>query len=221
MNSKQITTSRNPSLKTPLGRAVQKVLRQLVEAKAYPFGLATTISSAGTLQHVSGLAQDATNDGRVGLRVILKFVEFTYSWQVNSADFFNQARFIVFVWKGDNQNDPPTLASILDDRTSGSVPPTQYLYNWDERQKYRILYDNIQQLTASSYGVGPSAANFGVVNSITVTRKPVHCNIGSEAEYYQGSLTGTGQLYLLLVSDSTIASHPSLQLAGRLIYEDA
>lgn len=118
----------------------------------------------------------------------------------------------------------PVLTDILDNT---AATPTVAPYNYENRDRYHIVYDSCLTTfnmptwngSATLYNPGPDSYKVAFKKPHVITGR----RLGKKYIDYLPSnyAYGTNRLYLLLVSDSTFTPHPFAQFCGQIDYTDA
>lgn len=202
--------SRNPKRNTAriTKTAIRREVMRMAESKYIQTDCAASISTSGVFLPIALINQGDYSTDRVGNKV------HPTSWAIRGsitcADNFNYIRMVLVQWNDDNLLNPPLITNIFE-VTSGNSP----LYSTFNRQQlgnqYRVLLDKLVRVTAN-------AANPELNASRIVKFKGYK---GLKEMTFQGNnTTGFGQIYLLLISDSTLPSHPSFEGFSVVNYKD-
>jgi len=202
-SSKKIAKSKSDKLVT------KQQVRNMIDSKIkfdmelkYFAGSASpfAVDLSGSVVDVTPIPQGDTDQSRDGDEVTLQHIELGY--QIVCADATNMVRVIMFQWL---PNNTPSVSTIL--LSSGASYSPLSALSTDQRPLYRILYDKIHFLSL--------AANYN--NGDMVKRKiPV-----AKAQFIAGSTAGTSHIYLLFISDSGAASHPTASYYVKTEYFDS
>lgn len=189
------------------------------EVKNTSEGLSTTISNAGTLTSYTTFAQGLQAYARVGDQIRVKKIQFKYKiiaptgGLLTAADAYDTVRVILFRWWGDDSADVPTVAQILGvSLNAAHTDITVYNYNKDLAEKYHIFYDkthvvfNAPVWNGSAVAVEPGP---GHVYASDVLEFGPGAFGKPEINYDSGVNTGMGNIYSLIVSDSSFVPHPA------------
>jgi len=132
-----------------------------------------------------------------------------------TGDVYNNVRFIVFQW---HPNTTPTAATLLLNGPSGVID-IYSMYSHDYRQQFTILCDH----TFTTVGNSNAAQTPGtsVLTSGVKTFKIPLTRAQKQAQYSAGTTNGTNQLYIGVISDSALATHPSVAYSGKVVYRDS
>jgi len=187
-------------------KEVKNILYKNLELKSFDVGGNPTVSSAPSITKWFSIPQGTGNSQRIANEITASHIMLSYSCLVGDAQ--NTIRFILFQWHDDDLSATPTAADILFLASSNDY--TNAMYSFDNRDKFKILYDKRHRVEASGPGSVALAKNYRV----KVPHKTISYNGG-------GALTGKNMIYQLLVSDSTLTPHPTVMNCGRLLYRDA
>jgi len=139
-------------------------------------------------------------------------------WEVINAttDVYDHVRVILFQWHP-NDTTPPTVGNVLLLGPTG-VSDIFSMYNHDRRQDYKILYDRtVTTVQESNILAVPVDVNYTRYVQGTVSLKKAR----KQVQFLGGGLTGTNQIYLLAISDSTAATHPLLTWSSKIFFRDS
>jgi len=181
-------------------------LNTLGEKKWFFLSLVTSpIIDTGRIDPITDIPQGDTDQERDGDQLNIRSIEVNWAWAQPTAlnDLSNLCRFIVFQWF---PNTTPTIASILASTatTTGVLSP----YHHDNRFQFKILLD-----VKTTLGL-----NSG--NSAMIYRKYIKGDLKRKIQYITGGIAGQNKLYVVALSDSTVAAHPNLSFAIKVNYQD-
>lgn len=195
---------------------VKQHLQQALETKYHDLEIpATSISSVGSIQSISGMIKGTSVDQRIGDTIRIHKLSFQLAGIRAVGDSFNTMRLIFFQWNVDSTTDVPTLLEILEpDSGAGSgilAPYRNYKFDTLKQRKMRILYDSLMT-------VDEVKADTHIWRRKSITFKnPIKVVFNQEAL----TPTGYGKIYYMIVSDSTGSFHPTLRGFTRVEYKDA
>lgn len=216
-----------PAQKKQVRDMVKGGFEQHVETKhAINDSAAADVLTTGTLADITLIGQGATQDTRVGDRILLKKLTLRAKMVASaggllvSADAYDTIRLIVFRWWGDNAVDVPGLSKILE-LGNNDTDYTVASHNQDDKEMFTIISDetfvvyNTTVYNGSALAVEPGPGHVAIVTKSLPIKgdKHVYYNVGANS--------GSGHLYLLSVSDSGFTPHPKLNFSMLLEYEDA
>lgn len=176
--------------------------RSALILKQWSDGLSTTASSTPTFKNLCSVPQGLTFNNRLGAQIRL------HSLRVNmifsGADTTNRFRVIFFKWLMSDTSDQPTQSEILvDPNFPLTTPILGYMPS-----RFKILSDFVVNLVTNNWqGVVSKVVNFNA------------SQLG-HAQYDIGVNTGTGHIYVMVVSDSGASTHPAYELSGDLRFSD-
>lgn len=135
-------TTRGPTTKGTLTQQVkslQRVVRNLAPELKYVDNTvgSTNITTAGSVVHLTAIAQGDTQGTRTGNTVFVKSISIIGRWTRSSdvsASANNAYRIIVFVDKEQVADTAPSISDVI----SGS--PIQNFPNLDNLERFRVLY---------------------------------------------------------------------------------
>lgn len=201
---------------------VQNIIHRNQELKYVYFTAAATAVNSTPLFAAGqfDVAQGVTDQDRIGdsidwcgtteLRIQV------VNGQGATADTYNNVRLIVFQW---HPNSVPVAANLLLNGPSGA-PDIYSALNHDNRQQYLVLFDKTWKTVGPSnntlvQGPNTNATTTGIMHyRISLKRATKH------VQYVAGSLTATNRLWTMFVSDSALATHPSVAYTFKSFYRD-
>lgn len=198
------------SVSKPIKKYVKKVMSKAIEQK-HTDATWTAVPQSSTcafLAITSLITQGVQYLQRIGDKIRLKKLKIRV--QLDAADSSNAFRIIVFRWKQDTSTVAPTAADLLDLQYADG---TQYCYlNPEgalvEKKPYEILWDKTYELI-----LGTNTAVRNVFKTI---------NLKDALLQFRGtSVNGVGHLYVMTVSDSGTATHPSITGVCTTYFTDA
>lgn len=192
-------------------REVDRVLAKSKDYKQCWYDSTTTVSYSGTnFPLLSNMSRgDSAQNNFEGAKVMVKNIHIR--GQVSAADISNCFRLILFQW---DDSTIPVPSDVLYSPIVGTTAAPWAFRSWSAKPLYKILRDETIQLTANANANGGP----GPVVSFDMFVK------GSKIQptFFQ-STTATvfkGGLYLLAVSDSAAATHPTLVFTCEMIFTD-
>jgi len=190
--------------------AVKKYVKKAIMAEKEPkyvddLANAATVDYAGTLDALSHkIVQGDSDTTRDGSEVTMTAVRMKGHWLLGDAN--NSCRVIIFQWNNNSALIAPGVGDIL--TTFGAVGAATAL-PFHNTNNFRILYDRIWELNA---GAGQSVSFDFTLRGSRLGRKKILFN-GSTVTCQNG-------LYLLTISDSAAATHPSIIYDIRQEFKD-
>jgi len=210
---------------------VQKMIKSSLasheEIKYYVFGFtATSVLNTGFVVPITQVTQGIAHNQRLGdrIRPVSLSLRFELVASANTllaaADQWNSVRIIVFRWYDDSTPAFPVTNDILIAGTS--TFRTLAPYNRSESPRYKILSDKVYKLentpvwngAATLYEIGPgSTRNVEMMFNGKI--------INHLMEFENSAITGSNQVFLLAVSDSSFTPHPQMSLDMELGFTDS
>lgn len=189
----------NPAVKNEVKRQIKSTLARQVELKEHVAATVNSVSTAGTINKLTEIPCDPEH--RIGEEINVRSLEL--HGNITYADATNFVRLIIFQWRP-YDSTAPTVGDIL-----GNASRWWDGYNGSTDQNYTILWDK-------TFCVAD------VHNPILAFKKKLYKRFASRLEYGDGqaTLTGFHQLYAFIISDSSAASHPTVNLYSRVLYKD-
>lgn len=218
-----------------LDRRIKKIEKD-IELKYIESGVGgSAISGSSTFTSIvplstsfTGIVEGTTFNRRIGssvnvtsLHVNLYFNNYD---QTFGADVAPNIRVIIFWWKDPNGTATyPSLSDILTaPTTSGSINNVYAFYNFQNRESYKILYDEIFDMTAFAVNTDTVPDAYWNPGKATHTIR-LKLPLNSTEIQYNGSTVYplNKDLLMYIYSDSTASPHPSVIHNWRLYYKDA
>lgn len=192
-------------------RSLINVAQELKFFDSKVYGQAATATP--TQYAVSAIPQGDTDSTRDGDQVNLRSVEFHVDSYLQGTggtnDFTDIVRVILYRWHPMSTGAAPVPASILQD-LSNAESAVSSMTTWDNRKDFTIEYDVRRVLS----GNGPSIAKFDFKKVWKAPGLPSHFSNGSTTLQTQG-------LFLMIMSDSLVATHPLFNMYLRVTYADS
>lgn len=211
----------NPKKKQNMKQKLNKLQKAISEIKTAPkawdIQTATSVSYAGTIGCISALNgvgdQEGNRDGN-SVRFKSLFARFcitgTQSTLVN--EIYNKVRVIVFMDKSTN-GVVPLVSDVI--TVAGSVMSPLSPLNYNNRKRFKILYDNLDCLAALGVATAQFGAPFTLVDKmyIKLNKTTTYLDTGATA-----SALGQNHYYYLFISDSAGSPNPSFEWYSRMKY---
>lgn len=199
---------KGPKLTYRQKKEVKQLIGRNMELKSIDESGSASPTNLGTIARWFAIPQGSGNTQRIGNDITATHLELQYD--ITVADAFNKVRFIVFQWAVDDASEVPIMSDIL---FTGTTNYFNALYNFDNRDKYKILHDRRYLVENSSVG-SASIPKSSHIFKLKVPHKQILFN-GA------GATTGRYMIYQLLVSDSAAVPNPTVTTNIRLLYRDA
>jgi hypothetical protein len=187
-NNQQRAKQQGPGLTKSQKNQVKQLVQTDQEEKDYNVTSSGSISTTGVVfDPLASISQGTTAATRIGDEVFLKHLVFTLS--VTWADPTNLVRILLLKWNANDNSDPVTFGKIFTDTT---VPVHSDLI-LSKPNRFKVLHDQI--VTVSNTGEGARV--------VRMKKK-----LNYKASFDPAANTGYGHPKLIVVSDSSAASHP-------------
>jgi len=169
-------------------------------------------TSGGINIALSTIPQGNTDSTRSGDSVSLETLEVRGELYLQGAggtnDFTDQIRVIIYMWHPVSSGAAPVIASILQD-VSVAQSLVMSAYSWDSKPQFSVLYDKNFSLS----GNGPSDVFFDFRKSF---------GSGHLATWAGGSTTLQSEgIFMIIASNSLVATHPIYNFYSRVTYLDS
>lgn len=184
-------------------KAIESNEKKVVELKNYDVEQAYTVTGIPSTGQVdaltSGIAQGDTAITREGDQITLKSIFLRF--EIIHGDSTNIFRIILFRWM---EATVPSISSVLESNVTAGYPLSPLLRNANHR--IQVLYDNLFAQSTNT--------NANIVEKVYVNKNLGNC------EWQQTGSVESGQVYLLMVSDSGGAPNPTIKYYSRVTYTD-
>ncbi len=203
-NNKKPTTKLEEKIWTIAKKASTSVYRARTESKFFDTAFnGIDMTTAGTITHISDITQGDGAESRDGEVVTITSVQGHYV--ISSGDSTNIARIIIFMDK-ESIAVNPIPANVLESVTAGLgiVAPI----NMVNRRRFWVVHDQIYGLTLA----GNSNVTHKFFHKLP---EPLKCTFDDNA-----TTPRSNAWYVLTISDSGAAPHPTLNTVMRLRFFD-
>lgn len=187
-------------------KQVKRLITGTQELKAIDTAVLQSPTGAGLCQVLTMPSQGDSLSTRDGDEILLK--KLSCRLNVISADNTNIVRLIVFRWRADNTTaaNVPIPTNILQNLNATAF----YNYTAFRSNEMTILYDKLVALSSTGS------------QDMIIRRDLYGKNLGKKRITFDAAvITGTDQIYYLLISDSVAAPHPQVGGYFRLEYTDS
>ncbi len=189
-------------------RAIQGVayLKKLIniETKFYDNTASIAMPVAGTVTHVTTIAQGLTASDRVGQSIKLQAVSLKYTVTKHASATTTLYR-VILARDNDLTTVLPTISKLLSTTTAGYAHLSPYTWNAIQGQRFGVLYDSS-----------------GVLDSNTITtNQTVECRHNGHIKY-SGPATSDaaeGNLFMFVVSNEA-TNTPTITWVCRTLFTD-
>lgn len=198
--TKSVLTEKQAKAVKSLAR---KEFKRNVEFKHYTAYNSISVSTTATLTDLSVITQGDTDTSRDGDE--LRATTISMRYYVAGYDDTNFVRIILFQWHPDTT---PIVADILN-----AVVTAGFLANYevDRAENYKIMYDRTHAVVAN-YSGQQNTSNF-VYKKLRIPRPKM--------KFYNATAVGTNKIWMLTISDSSVAAHPGVAINTKLNFYDA
>jgi len=191
------------------GGKIPKMLKG-AEPKYFDFlSVANSIGAGSTFFGLVGIPQGVAQSQRVGDFIQPLRLLFNFSLYTANTDIITTVRLIFIRWRP-SDIVAPVIANILETPASANVLSH---FNFQLQESYDVLWD--RYFSASGLATAPTvASNFGG-NHLNIPLKK-----NPEIDFGLGLQSSVNAIYLIAISDSSLAPFPQLNFNARLYYED-
>lgn len=152
------------------------------------------ISNTGTIYSLSStIAQGTSSLQRIGKEIALNTMIFRAT--ARAIDTINSIRMIIFQF---NRPGAPVVADVIQD--TASVPWLSPI-NRDNTDFITVLRDNLFTLSLVSN---------------EVEHYKTYIKLKSKAQWNESSVSDKGNIFMLVISDSSVATHPDFSFSSRV-----
>jgi len=213
-------SSKRGSLNPRQRREVMNLVHRNQELKFIAINQAATAIT--TTAFVSGVAYDvsqgATDSQRIGDSLMwagsIDLKVQVVNGQGATADIYNNVRLVIFQW---HPNSTPTAGSIFLNGPSAVVDVySQYIH--DNRQEFIILFDKTWRTTGNANAA--TTPNTSVLTTGVLTYRIPLTKATKKVQFQAGGATATNRFYVLQISDSALATHPTLAFSSKAVFRD-
>lgn len=190
-------------------KQVKNMLLQEVESKFTETSFATTIDHSGSILAIDVPAQGDSDQQRNGDAI--RPMKLSLRGVITQGDTSNVVRVIVFRWNLFPTALAPLVSSVLLSASLGgaNAPLSHYSHDHIQAKQSTILMDR-------TYYVGDNGNGY-----IARLRKDINLKKQRMMQFNAGSATDARyRYYILVVSDSAVATHPGFNCIARLHYKD-
>lgn len=189
--------------------AIQKLISKNFNKRAekkhfLTYNTGYSVDYAGTIQSLSDITQGDTDVTRDGDSLYLRSIR--VKGGVVVSDSTNAVRIIIFQWHADSTDDTATVNDILSATAVGTVVGPFASYYHDKRRLYTVMYDRVFNATTNE-----SQLLFDTGYLRPKVRKISFVNASTQAVH---------KLFILAISDSAAAGHPTVKYWNRVTFND-
>ncbi len=183
---------------------VKRLLNKELEQKAIYTGGDQSISSSGYNVNLMPIASGSASNQRTGNEITPVLLKINAIMEC--VDTHNSVRLLIYRWRPDSTIDFPNIIDILNlAALSATTSPAAIVVD-DFEAKLVVLVDHIFAQTLGN-------------DDLSVFRKEMR--LPPFKTTFNGTTTGSSQIFMSLVSDSAASSHPILHFMVEVKYQDA
>lgn len=192
---------------TAVTKIVKKVETKSSEKKFYDTDRLGSISTAGQVfSCLNGLAQGVTNVNRIGDKIQL--TSFQVRGIVTAGDSYNFMRFILFQWASDANTASPIVTDVLDGAAISSGSGITAPYNMETSGTYKVIKDKVYYVDQDN-----NQAKFFKFKTRKISQKMLKFSPSGNRPF-------KGEMFVIVISDSSAATHPSIEFITRTYFID-
>lgn len=185
---------------------VKRIMGAVMEKKHHTSTFSTSsVSSTATLTNISAVTQGDSDTSRDGDQIYLKNIDFRA--YLTRADTSNLVRLIVFQWRPSTQLATPTAATILENYAGDGTLDLVRHWNYDNKRNFKVLYDRLITLNED---IANRTVKFNLNKSLI-----------KKIQFDNGGTNHNNAVYVMYLSDSSAATHPSIDARIETTYLDA
>lgn len=208
VKKRRVRRKRSTKVSKNVKRFVNKKLKKEVETKYNDYYNSGTFDWNGSVYYnLTVIPQGTTDSNRIGDKISLRGIRLRY--HLLCGDTYNICRIVVFQYYGNNTLHAPAVNELFQSIYMGTVYAPMSPFTFDYKNQFGILYDKTHNLNLND-------------------RQTVGVNKKIKIKYAKHGITftaattaGSNQIYIVALSDSGAATHPSIIFHSRLFYDDA
>jgi hypothetical protein len=193
--------SKNDKMKKEIQQVVKSTMNQKLRSQTVKWidsNNASNVSNSAVFSKISTTVVGTSNGNRIGNKI--RTLSMSLRGTFNIADTTNVIRLVVFKWLMNDNSDTPSASEIL---TNTADPQSNFVPLKPSR--FKVLHDTVMHFDISH-----------TVRTHTLAKKKLNYDIT-----YDGTSSGIGQLYYMLLSDSGAPPHPAYILNVQVLYVDS
>lgn len=183
---------------------VKRLIRRNEEMKYAIINASYNATTTPGLYCLSNTSQGDTGGSHIGDESTMRNLELRLIASV--ADATNSVRVILFRWKPNIGYVAPGAGSVLKDASSPGNLTSLYLE--DGEDQYQVMYDEVFLLAAA--GGNPEQVSRHIRRKFTL-----------KCDFLTSTSNASNMIYLMLLSDSSATTHPSVQFMSKIGFTDA
>lgn len=179
---------------------IKRVINSQHEKHVYTFAVNGTVGSGGSVTDISAIAQGDSVNNREGDRITIKSIQFRFG--LIGADTTNFMRVMLIQWLQNDAATAPTIAGVYNATYVSQPYATFAPFNKSAAGYHFVpLYDKTFALSQQG--------NNATKAMIKITPRHFKKKAKAMIQFNAGATTGTGKFYIVLISDSGIATDPT------------
>jgi len=187
--------------KQQVNKLIKAALRRDEELKFFSVSQPQTAQSyAASLTQLAPVPQGTTDSTRVGDQLVIRHMRLKGSCVLAAADVTNLMRILIFYW---HPHTTPVASDIMLD--NGAATSVFSEYSTDHRKEFTVMYDKLFNLDAAH------------VQQIWEFNKKLNIKVQFVAA---STTTAHNMPYIMCLSDSSAAAHPTFGFSYKLTYID-
>lgn len=201
---------------------VEKEVKEIKpEVKVVDVFLQGTFTKTGTIFPLTSFLQGITDSTRIGTKARLNSIQVKGEYQnapANSVDY-TSCRVIIYQDKNYNQNNGAIVTAQVNDvlDVGATVPAFIRFPVWDNKVRFKILYDNLCTFGSDGYNANASTALIPQVKDVEWYKR-----LNSIISFSGNTAASKNGLYMLLITDNFSGSDaPFYSINTRITYTDA
>lgn len=199
-------------------RQVKKIMKKPLELKYFYYFPPAVVAISTTMALIGvpfDVPQGIGDTQRVGDHLQWAgSIDFRFT--LTAADTTNIVRVAIVQWKSQSTAAPiPTPSDFFLNGPTGA-PDIWSPFSHDNRNSITVLFDRTFEL------IGNGTANFPVTNITQISRKYSVSlkKAAKEVQFNAAGGQGKNRLFLAYVSDSAVATHPTIQYTTKTFFRD-
>jgi hypothetical protein len=198
-NNRKASKPKESVSKQQVKAMIRSNIALVQEKKYFIYENSGNVDFNGVIYSVTDVPQGDTDLTRDGDRLLPETLEMRYSWV--PGDSVNICRLVVLRWEA---SSTPTVTSVI--QAVGATNAPKQPFTHDTRTLYKILCDDM--IRVDTYHL------------IEIRHRIIKLPKVS-MQFQGGGTTGTGKLYVLLLTDSGVSTHPGFDLVFKLWFTDS
>lgn len=189
---------------------VTRLLRRTIETKYHDASYDNAVTASGTIVAVplTAIPLGTTDYERIGDKTTIRSIKIRLQFTIATGDAYNMLRLIIFQWYPNSSQVTPVVSNILAS-IMGSSDSYLSFYVHDLQNQYHVLYDK------TMYVDNVRNQQYTLIKKLKLKYAKKTLN------FLAGTTEASNHVYVLLLSDSTAATHPEVSYFTRVWYDDS